>query len=173
MLSGFCPARFRVSAVSCSAADTHLKLLDRMVSSASFWTWGMLKCDLAHHPSVSVLCMLYKIRCIPMHPLCGVLPLPYVPVRVIRGAWIAHRYTYATPRCRKSQYRRTFILLAVSLWNNLGDLVWDWRVSRAGPMPFFGLATACLFVSYWFPFLFFHSIGWHCGTGLILRTIGC
>ena len=60
-----------------------------------------------------------------MHPLCGALPVPYVPVRVTRGAVIAHRYTYAPPRCRTSQYRRTFILWAVSLWNDLSDPVLD------------------------------------------------
>ena len=58
-----------------------------------------------------------------MHPHSGVLPEPYVPVRVTRGAEIAHRYTYAPPRCRTSQHRRTFIQLSVSLWNYLGDLV--------------------------------------------------
>ena len=60
-----------------------------------------------------------------MHPLYGALPVPYVPVRVTRGAVIAYRYTYATPRCRTSQYRRTFIPLSVSLWNDLGDPVFD------------------------------------------------
>ena len=60
-----------------------------------------------------------------MHPLYGDLPVPYVPVRVTRGAVIAHQCTYAPPRCRTSQYRRTFILLAVSLWNDLGDPVFD------------------------------------------------
>ena len=34
-----------------------------------------------------------------MHPLYGALPVPYVPVRVTRGAVIAHRFTYAPPRC--------------------------------------------------------------------------
>ena len=72
-------------------------------------------CDLSHHRSVAVLCMLYKIRCNPKHPLCGALPVPYVAVRVSRGALIAHRYTFGHPRCRTSQYRRTFILLSVSL----------------------------------------------------------
>ena len=57
------------SAVFCSAADTHLRLLDRVVSSASFLTGGVFTCDLAHRRSVVVLCMLYKIRCNPMHPL--------------------------------------------------------------------------------------------------------
>ena len=60
-----------------------------------------------------------------MHPLCGALPVPYVPVLVTRDAVIAHRFTYAPSRCRTSQYRRTFIPLTVSLWNNLSDSVFD------------------------------------------------
>ena len=34
------------SAVWCSAADTHLRLLDRVVSGASFLTGGVFACDL-------------------------------------------------------------------------------------------------------------------------------
>ena len=49
------------SAVWCSAADTHLKLLDRVVSGARFLTGGVFECDIAHRRSVAVLCMLYKI----------------------------------------------------------------------------------------------------------------
>ena len=113
------------SAVWCSAADTHLKLLDRVVSGACFFAGGVLNCDLSHRRSVAVLCMLYKIGCHPKHPLCGALPVPYVPVRVTRGALIAHRYTFAPPRCRTSQYRRTFTPLSVSLWKNLVDPVFD------------------------------------------------
>ena len=94
------------SAVWCSAADTHLRLLDRVVSGASFLTGGVFD-HLAHRRSVAVSCMLYKIRCNPMHPLYGVLPVPYVPVRVTRGSVITHRYTYAPPRCGTSQYRQT------------------------------------------------------------------
>ena len=52
------------SAVWCSAADTHLRLLDRVVSGASFLAGGVLDCYLAHRRSVAVLCMLYKIRCL-------------------------------------------------------------------------------------------------------------
>ena len=29
--------------------------------------------------------------------------MPYVPVRVTRGALVAHRYIYAPPRCRTTQ----------------------------------------------------------------------
>ena len=91
------------SAVWCSAADTHLKLLDRAVRCARFLTGGVFECDIAHRRSVAVLCMLYKIRCYPVHPLYDALPGPYVPVRVTRGALIAHRYTDAPHRCRTSQ----------------------------------------------------------------------
>ena len=103
-----------------SAADAHLRLLC-VVSGASFLTGGVFECDLAYRRSVAVLCMLYKIRCNPMHPLYGTLPVPYVPVWVTRGAVIAHLYTYVPPRCGTSQRRRTFIPLSVYLWNDFGD----------------------------------------------------
>ena len=109
----------------CSAADTHLKLLDRIVSGARFLTGDVFECDIAHRRSVALLCMLYKIRCTPMHPLNGALPGPYVPVRVTRGALVAHQYTYAPSRCGTSQYRRTFIPFSVSLWNDLANPVLD------------------------------------------------
>ena len=65
-------------AVWCSTADTHLKLLDRVLSGASFLTRSVFECDLAHRRSVAVICMLYKIRC-NLILWCGVV--------------IAHRYT--------------------------------------------------------------------------------
>ena len=51
------------SAMWCSAADTHLKLVDRVVSGSRLLTGGVFECDIAHRRSVEVLCMLYKIRC--------------------------------------------------------------------------------------------------------------
>ena len=113
------------SAVWCSAADTHLKLLDRVVSGACFLPGGVLNSYLSHRRSMAVLCMLYKIRCNPKHPLWGALPVPYVPVRVTLGALIAYRFTFAPPLCRTSQYGRTFIPRSVSLWNDLVDPVFD------------------------------------------------
>ena len=53
MLLGFCPASF---GVLCSAADTHLELLDRAVSGARFLTGGVFECDISHRRSVAVLC---------------------------------------------------------------------------------------------------------------------
>ena len=60
-----------------------------------------------------------------MHPLCGALPVPYVPVLVTHSTLIAHKYTNVPPRCKTSQYRRTYIPLSVSLWNDLVDPVFD------------------------------------------------
>ena len=92
------------SAVWCSAADTHLKLLDRAVSGARFLIRGVFECDIAHRRSMATLCMLYKIRCNTVHPLNGTIPGSYVPVPVTRGALVAHQFTYEHPRCRTSQF---------------------------------------------------------------------
>ena len=53
------------------------------------------------------------------------LPLPYVPAHVTRGAVVAHGHSFALDRCRTSQYRRNFVPHSVSLWNDLGDHVFD------------------------------------------------
>ena len=128
------------SAVWCSATNTHLKQLDRVDSGASFLTGCVFDCDLAHCRSVAVLCMLYKIRCNPLHSLYGVLPVPYVPVRVTRVVVVAHRFTYAPPRCRTSKCSRLlfpFQYLCGTILVIQYSMVWDWRVSRAGPISFY------------------------------------
>ena len=102
----------------CSAADTHLKLRDN-AASGRFLTGGVLLFDISQLRSVAVLCMLYNIRRNPMNPLNSALPGPDAQVLVTR------RYTYAPPRCRTSQYFKTFIPLSVSLWNDLSDPVFD------------------------------------------------
>ena len=112
--------------------------------------------------------MLFKIRSNPIHPLSGAQPLPYVPARVTRGALVAHWHYLAPPRCRTSQYRRSFVPLYVSLWNDHGDPVFD-GVGLAG---FNSRANAscwhdllflfCLLLSY----LFLPSMCWLCGVGV-------
>ena len=90
------------SAVWCSAADSHLKLLDIVGRSAGFLAGGVLESNLAHRRSVAELGMLFKIRNNPIHPLSGALPLLYVPAHVTRGALVAHRHSFAPSRCRTS-----------------------------------------------------------------------
>ena len=60
-----------------------------------------------------------------MHPLSGDLPLQYVPARVTRGALVAHSHSFAPPRCRTSQYRRTFLPISASFWKDFSDPVFD------------------------------------------------
>ena len=143
------------SALWCSAADTHLKLLDRAVSAARF-----------HRRSVALQCILNKIRSNPMHNINWSLPGPYVPVRVTRGSPVAHRYTYASPRCRTSQYRRTFIHpLSVPVERS------NWPCIRWCGLAGFKSKANLLFalqdIFYTiFPFFFFSSIGWYCLAGV-------
>ena len=108
-----------------------------------------------------------------MHPLSGVLPLSYVPARVTRRALVAHRHSFAPPRCRTSQYHRSFVPLSVSLWNDLSDPVFD-GVRLAGfksRVNAFScwhdlLFLFCLLLFY----LFLPSIGWLCGVGVFVLT---
>ena len=69
--------------------------------------------------------MLFKIKSTPIHPLGGALLLPYEPARVTRGALVAHWHSFAPPRCRTSQYGRTFVPLSVPLWNDLSGHAFD------------------------------------------------
>ena len=106
-------------------------------SLCRFLAGGVFECNITHRRSVAVLCMLYKIRRNPVHPLNGALPGPYVPVRVTRALWshiciLMHRLA-AEPwstagllfpsRCASGT-----ILLT------LHSMVWDWRLARAGPL---------------------------------------
>ena len=107
--------------------------------------------------------MLYKIRYNPMHTIYGALPVPkcQCPLSSCMINYmgytrylnlVAHRYTslYCTsPRCRILQYLRTLIPLSGSLWNDhpalVVNMVWDWQVSRAGPMPVYLASCSLLY----------------------------
>ena len=143
------------SAVCCSAADSHLKLLDRVVRSAGFLAGGVLDCNLAHRRSVAELCMLFKIKSYSMRPLSTALPLPYVAVRVTRGALVAHRYSFAPPHCRTSQYRRTFVPLLVSLWNDISDPVFGGTGGFQEQSQYFNVGMICSFFFDSYYFIFF------------------
>ena len=140
------------------------------IAPTLYWSIGVLKWNLAYLRSVAELCILCKIKSNPIHPLSGALPLPYVPERVTRGALVAHRHSFAPPRCRTSQHRRSFVPLSVSLWNGtilvtLLLMVWDWQVSRAEPMLSSWhdlLFIFCLLLFY----LFLPSMCWLCGVGV-------
>ena len=110
--------------------------------------------------------MLYMIRCNPMYPLCGALPVPYVPVWIIRGALVAHRYTCAPPRCRTTQYRCSPLFPpqwpSGTILLTLYSMVRDWRVCQEQSQHiFYWPKLLDPFVSPVYPFLYFLSIGWY------------
>ena len=83
------------SAVRCSAADTHLKLLDRAVSGARFLTGGVFNVTfLIVDPWQPCVCFIRSgVTQCTVRPLNGALPGPYVPARVTRSALVTHQYT--------------------------------------------------------------------------------
>ena len=119
------------------------KLLDRVVSGACFLTGSVFESDIAHRRTVSVLCVLYKIRCNPMHPLYGALPTCALCASAgytwcFGGTSVCTlmRFLAAEPHSTAEplftcQYLCGTILLS------LYSMVWDWQVSRAGPIIFY------------------------------------
>ena len=115
-------------AVSCSAADTHLKLLGHVVSSARFLTAGVFECEL-HIVDLWPYYVCCIRSCVSQCTLVIVLYLS-------RMCLVS---TNAPPRCMTSQYRITFFLCQYLCRTNLVtpcSMVWDCRVSRVGPTPF-------------------------------------
>ena len=75
-----------------------------------------------------------------MHPLYGALPVPYVPVRVTRGA-VSHigtlmRLLAAEPLSITGHLFHGQCPCGTILVTPC-SMVWDWRVSRARSMPFY------------------------------------
>ena len=156
--------------VWCSAADSHLKLLDSVVRSAWFLVVGVLESNLDHRRSVAVLCMLSRLRVTQCIWWVAHLPLPYVPERVTRcsSAFVGN------PLCRTSHYLRTFAPLSVSLWNDFSDPVLHGvglAVIRAEPM--FSCRPNLLFFVYCYFHFFvlpFHGLAvW--GRGLRIYRV--
>ena len=124
-----CPFWSTGPAVWCSATDTlNYWTVESLVPL--FFTRGVFECHLAHCRSVAVFCMPYMIRYKPMHPLYGVLPVPYVPVRGKRCALVAHRYTTYTPLAAELAVSQDFCLLvSVSVERSCRPYI-RWRGTR-------------------------------------------
>ena len=111
--------------VWCSAAHSHLDLLDRVIRGASSLVDGTLCVSLEHRRAVSSLCMLFRIRGNPNHFLHGFLPGLRSCRRDTRASFRSHVLSMTEPRCRTLQYSRTFLPSTVRLWNSLTDDVFD------------------------------------------------
>ena len=174
-----CPFRvlFCSGELSCR---THLELLDRAVSVAQFLTGGMFECDIAHRRSMAVQCMLYKIRCKPIHPLNGAPPGLYVPVRVYtRCASCTSVYICAASLKNLAVSQDWFFPLSVPQERSCRTRSWWCGTSgfkEQGQCFFIDLSCSILSSLLWsstiFPFLFFWYIGWNCGAG-VFGLISC
>ena len=126
MLSGLVlPFLKYSSAVWCSAADTHLKLLDRAVSGARFFSGVVFEWDIVHRGSVAVLCSCITsgvTQCTRFMVLyldricqCGLHAVPWSHICTLMGRLAAEPRN--TARLLFSQYPST--------WNDIADLVFD------------------------------------------------
>ena len=152
----------------CSAAYSHLKLLDRVIRSDGFLAGGVLDCNLTHRRSVAELCMLFKIKSNPMHLLTGALicrmcrRVFLVVLLLLIGTrsrlFVVGLLSIAEPLCHNRCLFGT-ILVTLCL------MAWDWRVSRAEPMLFCWHDLLFPFCHQLF-YLFLPSMGWMYGVGV-------
>ena len=110
------------SPVWSSAADSHLKLLDRNLQACKFLIPN-LTISLQHRRFISFLCMLYKIFHNPSHPLHSELPNLFHPRRVMRASLSVNSLSFSPMRFHTSQYFRCFIPTTTKLWNELPSMI--------------------------------------------------
>ena len=162
------------SAVWCSAADAHLRLLDRVVSGASFLTGVCLSVT-----SQIVALWQYYVCCTRSGVTRCTLFVVLFLCRMCRFGLHAALWSHidSLMRLLAAEPRSIAGLLfpcqhvCGTILVTLCSMVWDWRVSRAGPMPFYWPSWSLIFCLLLFS-LFFHSVGWCCGVG-VFGLIGC
>ena len=104
--------------VWCSAADTHLKLLDRALNNIRFLLPN-ISLDLEHRRKVSGLSMLYKIFHNTDHPLNACLPAQFIPARRTRYTVRLNDYAFSEIHPATKQYKSSFLPYFCKLWNSL------------------------------------------------------
>ena len=105
-------------------AQLPIHTLNHVVSGARFLTAGMFECNIAYRRSVAVLCMLYTIRCNPMHPFdyldsmcqCGLHALPWSHI----GILIRRLFCCGTWSTAELLFPYQYLQ-----WNDLADPVFD------------------------------------------------
>ena len=110
------------SPVWSSAADSHLKLLDKNLRACKFLIPN-LTISLQHRRFIISLCMLYKIFHNPSHSLHSELPNLFHPRRVTRGSLSINSLSFSPMRFHTSQYSRCFIPATTKLWNELPSMI--------------------------------------------------
>ena len=123
MFQFFYPSLFEYcSPVWSSAADSHLKLLDKNLRACKFLIPN-LTISLQHRRFINSLCMLYKIFHNPSHPLDSELLNLFHPRRVMRGSFSINSLSFSPMRFHTFQYSRCFIPATTKLWNELPSMI--------------------------------------------------
>ena len=126
------------SAVWCSAANTHLKLLDRAVSGARFVTAGVCLSVtfLIVDPWQSCVCFIRL--CVTRCTLLMVLYLDPMCQCGLQAVLWSHigtlRHRLAAEPCSTAGLLFPSRSPSETILQTPYAMLWDWRVSRAGPM---------------------------------------
>ena len=110
------------SPVWSSGADSHLKLLDRVMSSVKF-ILPNINVDLWHRRKVSALCLLHKMYYSDKHSLHSSLPNLAIFSRNTRQAATANSVTFSGIRFNTNQFARSFLVATTRVWNSLPSAV--------------------------------------------------
>ena len=110
------------SSVWSSAADSHLKLLDKNLRACKFLIPN-LTVSLQCRCFISSLCMLCKIFHNLLHPLHSELPNLFHPREVMRGSPSINSLSFSPIRFYTFQYSRCFIPATTKLWNERPGMI--------------------------------------------------
>ena len=112
------------SAIWRSAAPSHLKILQRIFTSANFITRTNMSLD--HRRDVAASCLFFKIIDRPDHPMHSRLPPPAHPARrTRRAARMNTRARTSATSHNTVQFNRTFLPHIIDVWNFLPQAVVD------------------------------------------------
>ena len=107
-----------------SAADCHLKLLDRAFSRIKF-ILPDVNFSLKRRRVVGCLVLFFKILHNPNHPLYIKLPGPYIQRRTTRYALSLNDRAFSRTYCRTEQFSRSFLPYICKIWNELPNSIVD------------------------------------------------
>ena len=108
------------SVIWMSAADSHLRLLERALGSIRFLLPDLIV-DLHNRREISGLCLLFKIFNSENHPMKFKLPPPFAPGRVTRFVERLNSQSFRHLCCNTNQFSRCFIPHFSTKWNHLPD----------------------------------------------------
>ena len=93
----------------------------RVVRSLFRLSGGAIRCDLRHRRRVAALSLFYRFRGSAVHSVGKLFPQLFTAGLPTHHNIAMQSFSLECPRCRISQYSRTFIPPCVSLWNILNE----------------------------------------------------